>query len=95
MKAYIVWYNGQEWCDFTHASSARQARKDFFKEWAGEGEYIDTRARRVPALDDKPLTGKNITEFYSLENDDWLDGHTDTCLCPLCKPKIHLPGCVL
>lgn len=85
MKAYVVHFYGQEWCDFVHSSTGHDAKIEFWYRWGGEGEYIDIRSKRVPALDGKELSGKNIVEAGFGE--DWLDGRTDTCRCELCKRK--------
>ena len=86
MKAYIVKFAGEEWCDFTHAKTAQDARKLFWREWAHEGgEFIDVRATRVPDLDDKPLIAEAISGVYGYA--DW-DTDTDTCRCELCKAEV-------
>jgi hypothetical protein len=85
MKAYVVKFKGQEWCDFTHAETAQEARKLFWRAWAYEGgDFIDVRATRIPELDDKPLVSKNISEIYGFQ--EW-DSSTDTCKCELCTRK--------
>lgn len=85
MKAYMVMYKHDEWCDFVHANSAREARNLFVKNWGLEGEFIDARATRASELDDLPLLGKNIVAAGY--NEEWLTGQSDTCKCSLCKNK--------
>jgi hypothetical protein len=85
MKAYMVRYAGEEWCDLTHAKNSRDARVQFWQEWANEGEYIDTRARREPLLDDLPLIGKNIVEAGY--DDGWIHSRSYVCTCELCQPS--------
>jgi|WetSurSiteA1Bulk_404760.scaffolds.fasta_scaffold14787_2 hypothetical protein len=84
LKAYVVEFKGSDWCDFTHATTGQEARKMFWKEWAHEGEFIDIRARRIPELDDIPLTGENIHNAGF--DGGWLHcGVADTCHCKLCR----------
>ena len=89
MKAYIVEYKGSDWCDFTHAESSREAKVLFWRAWGGEGEFIDIRARRVPALDDTTLSGLNIARVGY--DDGWLNGSgTSVCHCELCKSRFDV-----
>lgn len=85
LKAYCVFFQGEQWADYVHATSALQARYQFYKEYSHEDYvgYIDTRARRVPFLDDKPLTGENIVAAGG--DPDWVLAQTYTCTCGLCK----------
>lgn len=85
-KAYIVKYKGQDWCDLTHAETAKDAIKQFWKHWCGiGGEYIDVRATRIPVLDSMPLTGNNIVDIAEWNDEDWRNSKTDTCQCGLCR----------
>ena len=89
MKAYRCMYKGEEWVDYFHAENEKHARKLFFNVWCGDGEYIDTRVYRVPALDNLPLTGKNIADNSGYEKEDdeyigWLNTY-NPCRCDLCK----------
>jgi len=87
MKAYEVQYKDSEWCDFVHASHVEDAKISFWKAWATEGEFIDVRAVRVPELDNKALTGKNIVNAGF--DEEWYSEKTYICECDLCKQSIH------
>jgi hypothetical protein len=89
MKAYVCFFTGADWADFFHAQDVQEVRRIFWLEWAhcDGGEFIDIRARRVPDLDNKPLTGKNISEEQGYS--DWDEVDYSSCRCQLCKSCIE------
>ena len=84
MKAFWTYFKGcrYEWGDYVHANTAREARQIFYAHFWDEGEYIDTRAYRVPELDGKALTAKNIKPINDLWDGDW---GSLLCSCDLCE----------
>lgn len=83
MKAYMVKFKNEEWCDFVHASNSREARVKFIHSWSLEGDYIEARALREESLDNLPFTGFNIVNVAGYHS-DWL-GYVPICRCELCK----------
>lgn len=89
MKAYMVMYKDNDWCDFVHAENVRQARNLFWREWSWLGEFLDRRALRAPTLDDIPLTGANIVNAGYDES--WIDQDSQ-CRCQICIRQEQTTG---
>jgi hypothetical protein len=60
MKAWIV-YCGDEWNELTHANTAGKAKVAIMKS-IGFDNYIYLGAKRLPGLDDKPITYQNAKD---------------------------------
>ena len=75
MKAWFVWV-GDEWGDYVHGETASKAKSMFWKSWSSEAEeWINLRPRRIPYLDDVPITPESIDETL------W----DIICDCPICE----------
>lgn len=91
MKAWFVYANNDyEWGDFVHGETVSQAKSMFWRSWGIETEWIDLRVRRIPSLDDTPLTSETICKY--LDDIDFMyEGEQITrwhpiCNCKTCKP---------
>lgn len=89
MKAWFVFT--EEWGELIHAETAGKAKSMIMAEF-GVDEYIWLSARRVPRLDDKAFTYKNLTEanwHYYDEDGELLKviDYYNVCKCELCSGK--------
>ena len=69
MKAWIVYYYDNEWCDLVHAETRGKACA-YIRDVIDTGlDFIDFRAVRLPGLDNKPITYENAVEagFHYLD----------------------------
>lgn len=86
MKAWVVYYKGYDWVDFLHAEDEKTARKMFYSEWLFEGEYIETRAKRLPKYDGRKIDVEELVREDEWP-DSWLDGvYKGMCRCEKCRP---------
>jgi len=57
MKAWVVWPDGEDWCEFVHADSAGKAKLSVINEYEVQPVgvvFTNYRARRCPWLDGEP-----------------------------------------
>ena len=89
MKCYIV-NTGDEWCSLVHAQTRGQAIQRI-REWVDPGDsFLDFSARRLPGLDDKPITYQNAKEAGFEYEHGYGVGYSENefindCHCELCN----------
>jgi len=92
MKGYFVWAS-DDWGDYVHGATVAQAKAMMWNAWSIEvGEWINMRAHRVRAFDDKPITEAAILEHINGRCDEygWLIDQWDPiCDCDICKEAIN------
>ena len=95
MKAWIVSATSEEWCSLFHANTSGKAKLRGLEEY-NLSDFTEMRARRLPGLDDKPITYQNAKDAgfqygdggYSEDGDG--DGHllpsffSNDCRCEIC-----------
>lgn len=102
MKAYVAQFKDEEWCTLIHGKTRAQAKYNFLH-WeptgmADRSYWNDIRLRRLPGLDDLPITYENAkaagfeyaaNEFDDDGNslDDGPDHFVNDCCCEICKKK--------
>ena len=94
-KAWMIFpqYDDERPAILIHAETRNKARKrgsDMWPDLMGL-DYVDAGARRVPELDDKPFTDKNVRESDCFETDGEDEesnyDYRSDCGCELCKKK--------
>ena len=97
MKAWEFFPYNREWSTLVHAETRGQAIAKCQNMYEPL-DFVDCRARRVPGLDDKPITFQNakLAGFEYL--DDW-DGDSispeqfvNDCQCEICSSKAETEG---
>ena len=94
MKAYWVSV-GYEWGDYVHAETVSKAKSKLWQEFGGFEieEWTWLRAKRVPSLDNIPLSSENIhAHLERLMKEDGLLGFDEACFpwttcckCNICR----------
>lgn len=85
MKAWWIWFD-DEWGDYVHGETVSKAKAMFWATWSWEAdEWIRLRAKRVPRLDDKPITMEAILEVDHYSEGDLLHVWYPICTCEICK----------
>ena len=93
MKAWIGKYSGEEWVMLVHGETKGKAKANFHawnpdaRQW---NDFVEVRVRRIPALDNLPLTYDNARDagFY-YQDEDGTPLHViywvNDCICEICK----------
>lgn len=91
MKAWVVSYD-HEFCSLFHAETSGKAKMLLMGEYGRDGDFVDYRARRLPGLDDRPITYENAKAAgfeYQDESGDTIPLEelifTNDCHCDICK----------
>jgi len=88
MKCWIVGIQ-DEWCSLVHIETRGKARA-----WAArmyDQEFVDLYARRLPELDNKPITHGNAKAAgFEYEDESWggfikPEEFINDCRCEICK----------
>ena len=90
MKAWIVSIP-DEWGSLVHADSRGKAIAEVRAHVSNWNDFIDFRAKRIPGLDDIPITWKAAAEAgFEYVNDDGTEfdeiQFTNDCYCHVCRP---------
>ena len=98
MLAYIGQFRDDEWCSLIHGETRGKAKLRFLECTCGMGndEFTEIRLRRLPGLDNKPITYQNAKdagfEYSSMEFDENGDEiyndpehFINDCDCPVCR----------
>ncbi len=95
MKAWIVYYYDNEWCNLVHAETKGKACA-YIRDAIDVGlDFLDFRAIRIPELDNKPITYNNAAESGFFYRDEFSNGKRvapeesfiNDCRCKICKQK--------
>ena len=94
MKAWMIEAENVDYVEVIHADTRSEAKTKSDLRSDNELEWIEVKAKRYPALDDKPTSLQNLLDsgiiFMEMETEDEF---LSTCLCPTCKEffKTHKP----
>lgn len=90
MKAWTVSDRSEEWAGLFHAETEGKAKLKGMEEY-GLDDFTEMRAKRIPGLDDKPITHQNALDagfqYWDDENGDYLkpEDFQNDCRCDICK----------
>lgn len=94
MKAYVASFEGCDWVALIHGETRGKAKRMFWEcAPEQEGDYIDIRMRRIPGLDDKPITYENAKQSGFEYRDDSVGEVLEEyefdnyCHCSVCNPN--------
>jgi hypothetical protein len=99
MKAWIVFDTSEEWFSLFHAYTAGKAKLRGLEEYNLDS-FTEMRARRIPGLDDKPITYQNAKDAgfeytnggYTEDGDEhgWLlpEFFINNCRCKICDESV-------
>ncbi len=90
MKAWIVEDRFDEWVTLVHAKTTGKAKVEVAS-WFGS-DFLSLNAKRLPGLDDKPITYQNALDAgFQYTTDELGDEFTpeyqfiNDCNCDICK----------
>jgi len=91
MKAWIVFY-ADEYCALFHAETRGKAKLRMIENY-GDNDFLAYRAKRLPGLDDKPITYQNAKDAgfeYTQDDSEILAPESEfinDCRCDICKAE--------
>ncbi len=94
MKAWMIEADCVEYVEIIHADTRSQAKTNCELASDNELEWIEIKAKRFPALDDKPCSLQNLLDAgITFSEMDSEDEFYNACRCPICKEfhKTHEP----
>jgi hypothetical protein len=88
MKAWIVYDTSEEWVSLFHADTSGKAKLRGLEEYNLDS-FTDMRAKRLPELDNKPITYQNAKDagFEYLDDGGKLEAmyFFNDCRCEICE----------
>ena len=92
MLGFVAHYKDGEFCALVHGETRGKAKARFHQEFGFDTWdcWENIRLRRLPGLDDKPITYQNAFDagFVYEDNEDGdigPDEFVNTCNCSICK----------
>lgn len=101
MKAYLAWFDEEDWYMLVHGETRAQAKYNFLRWNPMDGDrssWVYIRLRREPSLDDLPFTPENlektgnyfITGEYNEAGDEIVTFDIDNdCHCKVCHGALQ------
>ena len=97
-QAYFAKFVNEDWGCLVHGETREKAKHRFMRiepsGWAEHDWWTDIRLRRIPGLDDKPITYDSAKEAgfeYEEEADDPMplppEEFYNFCDCEICRPE--------
>jgi hypothetical protein len=95
MKAWIVSDRSDTWAGLFHAETEGKAKLKGLEEYCLD-DYTEMRAKRIPGLDNKPITYQNSKDagfqYWDDETGDYLipELFHNECRCSICREEEEL-----
>ena len=93
MLAFVAQFKNSEWVTLIHGKTRGKAKYNFMRwnpdVWIDNSMWNEIRLRRLPGLDDKPITFENAKAAgfeYSYDDFDFESNlFINDCRCEICK----------